>query len=725
MQNHQGDDKPSEDGNSNIDQEVDAVSSTPARSPRAVLASKASTPAESPREVLTKPVHQYGEANAVCTEVGAHRPFPYSDLAAKERKALAALLGQCTSKLEKDLRQSLQMYKLALEDSIPCELERIRTQRPEDRVLLPAAQSDPDPADPDFQNEARSNPTVRFTTHTSWQEEQHAGPMDSINSQKLDRPGSRKVTTLSRVTAASRDSIHSARKTSGMYREALIHRMQSLERVFGGRGKEMPKEADRKSQAESPQQRHRRLRASLRFLRAPSVIHGTMFNLLSAALILGNAIFIGVQTHIGIQNEFQGIEGEKQDISWETPELLFLAFFTAELTIRIRYDKLSFFRGVEWRWNLFDSAIVGLSLIETVAASILSGVGLKFPFLRLVRVVRVLRVLKVLHMIPFFKRLGLMMHSVAASLSALAPAFVLLILVMYMYGICVMQGIINHIESNPVQQMEDWLAILELRFGRISQTMSTLFMSITGGISWVEVLDGLNQIDGVYNLIYMFYVGFVQICVLNIVTGVFVDTVHQMYQPEREEMVERETSKRKIMLQNLKALLEEADEDGSGSITWTEFEQFTNDVHIQMYLAAHEIDITQAKQIFELIDGSGTGEVSIDEFVLSFMAFKGAAKGADVVIMRNDIQKIVTKVIPWMVDTTKTMEDMKKLVQTLASMSPHLSDVPHVEDTERVILPSVGGKGGSGHGLGKSGHVPPTYCGRGLEGDTMPYGDPS
>mmetsp|Transcript_113391 Transcript_113391/g.331423 ORF Transcript_113391/g.331423 Transcript_113391/m.331423 type:complete len:714 (-) Transcript_113391:26-2167(-) len=713
MEPCQGDDgsgAPSENNDSDIDHKVDAVSSTPGRSSHWFFATEASAPAQSPREVLTKPVHHHCETNAACTNGSAHIPFPCADLAASERKGLAALLEQCTNKLEQDLRQSLQRYKFVLEDSIPHELERIRKQWLEDRVLLPAAQSDLDPAAPAFGSEDQP---ARFEANATWEDDRYAGLGDPISSPRRELPSTWKATRISRFTA----------RLSGQCSHALVNRLQGLERVFGG--KVSQHEAIRRSQATSIGTSHHSLRASIRYPSKPTMTRVTIFNLLSAALILANAIFIGFQTHLGIQNEFQGIEGEKQDISWETPELLFLAFFTAELTIRIRYDKLSFFRGVEWRWNLFDSAIVGLSLIETVAASILSGVGLKFPFLRLVRVVRVLRVLKVLHMIPFFKRLGLVMHSVAASLSGLAPAFVLLILVIYMYGICVMQGIINHIEANSIQQMEDWLAVLEFRFGTISSTMSTLFMSITGGISWVEVLDGLNQIDGVYNLIYMFYVGFVQICVLNIVTGVFVDTVHQMYQPEREEMVERETSKRKIMLQNLQTLLEEADEDGSGSITWEEFEQFTNDTHIQMYLAAHEIDITQAHDIFDLIDRSGTGEVSIDEFVLSFLAFKGAAKGADVVIMRNDIQKIVSKIFPWMIDTTKTMEDLKKLVQTVAFMSPHLADVSHVEDTERVILPSVGGKGDGRSGRCKNGHVPPTYCGRGPQGDTMPYSDPS
>lgn len=191
----------------------------------------------------------------------------------------------------------------------------------------------------------------------------------------------------------------------------------------------------------------------------------------------------------------------------------------------------------------------------------------------------------------------------------------------------------------------------------------------------------------------------VQICVLNIVTGVFVDTVHQMYQPERDEMIERESQKRKQMLQSLKNLLEEADSDESGSITWDEFDQFTQDRHIKMYLSAHEIDITQAKEIFELIDRSGEGEVSIDEFVLSFMEFKGAAKGADVVILRNDVNKILLKLSHFIQESAKSTVELKRLVES----QHHLAKAPELYDTEPVCLPPRSGKGGNSSGGGKGG----------------------
>jgi len=151
------------------------------------------------------------------------------------------------------------------------------------------------------------------------------------------------------------------------------------------------------------------------------------------------------------------------------------------------------------------------------------------------------------------------------------------------------------------------------------------------------------------------------------------------------------------MLNNLKSLLKEADDDGSGTISWNEFEAFTSDPHIKMYLAAHEIDISQARQIFDLIDCDAEGEVSIDEFVISFMEFKGAAKGADVVILRNLVNTILMRLTPFITDSRSSLDDIRFLIrsQSLQQRSTW-SAAGFLEEDDMLELPGVGGGRRSG-----------------------------
>merc|ERR1712217_312916 len=124
-----------------------------------------------------------------------------------------------------------------------------------------------------------------------------------------------------------------------------------------------------------------------------------------------------------------------------------------------------------------------------------------------------------------------------------------------------------------------------------------------------------------------------------------------------------EIAKRKAILQTIRTIFEEADEDGSGTITWEEFECFMGDENILMYLSSLEIDITQAREIFDLIDCDGKNEVGIDEFVLGFLEMKGAAKGADVAILRNNFHKLSVKLANFLQETARNLEDLKGLVE--------------------------------------------------------------
>jgi len=62
---------------------------------------------------------------------------------------------------------------------------------------------------------------------------------------------------------------------------------------------------------------------------------------------------------------------------------VFIGIFTAEMTLKIiALDPYSYFQE---GWNIFDSIIVTLSLMELCLQNVISGMGLLRPF-RLVRV---------------------------------------------------------------------------------------------------------------------------------------------------------------------------------------------------------------------------------------------------------------------------------------------------------------------------------------------------
>merc|ERR1711874_288611 len=87
------------------------------------------------------------------------------------------------------------------------------------------------------------------------------------------------------------------------------------------------------------------------------------------------------------------------------------------------------------------------------------------------------------------------------------------------------------------------------------------------------------------------------------------------------------------------------------------------DEQIMLYLQSLEIDISAARDIFDLLDSNMRGEVGIDEFVLGFLEMKGTAKGADVAILRNNVHKIAIKLAQFMDLTRKDLDEIKDLAE--------------------------------------------------------------
>merc|ERR1711933_536397 len=72
------------------------------------------------------------------------------------------------------------------------------------------------------------------------------------------------------------------------------------------------------------------------------------------------------------------------------------------------------------------------------------------------------------------------------------------------------------------------------------------------------------------------------------------------------------------------------DKDGTGTISKQELMEHLTTDETGAYLKTLDVTVTDAQGVFKLLDVTGTGEVSIDEFVLSLMRFQGGARAVDV-----------------------------------------------------------------------------------------------
>merc|ERR1719265_1576718 len=93
--------------------------------------------------------------------------------------------------------------------------------------------------------------------------------------------------------------------------------------------------------------------------------------------------------------------------------------------------------------------------------------------------------------------------------------------------------------------------------------MLSLFFSISSGISWHEAMDPLTvHCSPWLTFVFLFYIAFTVFVILNVITGVFVESATEKANED----------KKKVLMYHLRKLFQSADTDGTGVLDWIKFQ---------------------------------------------------------------------------------------------------------------------------------------------------------
>merc|ERR1711870_43656 len=93
-----------------------------------------------------------------------------------------------------------------------------------------------------------------------------------------------------------------------------------------------------------------------------------------------------------------------------------------------------------------------------------------------------------------------------------------------------------------------------------------------------------------------------------------------------------------------KAFFHEADTDKSGMLSWEEFSEHLQDDKVKAYFQALELDVSQARGLFKLLDIDGNNQVGLNEFLDGCMRLKGQAKSIDVNMLLYENRRLMRKI---------------------------------------------------------------------------------
>lgn len=247
------------------------------------------------------------------------------------------------------------------------------------------------------------------------------------------------------------------------------------------------------------------------------------------------------------------------------------------------------------------------------------------------------RVLRAIRATPCFRELRYMVCAIIQSLASLFWALVLLVLIIYLFTICFINATVHELQQGDPSR--DLVEQLKSYYSSVGETMFCLLMAITGGVDWQELVDPLGEISYVYRIIFAIYIVFVLIGVLNVLTSHFVERAREIGKLDRDIKVQSELQQHDTLVAELRGMFEEVDKDGTGEITWQKFKEYLVHEDVQAYFAAHQIDTSDARELFNLLCVSDSEKVALEEFIMGCMKLKGQAKSADVATLLRESRR--------------------------------------------------------------------------------------
>jgi len=382
------------------------------------------------------------------------------------------------------------------------------------------------------------------------------------------------------------------------------------------------------------------------------------FQMLVVVLIVIDAIYAGLMTDATIRSAVEvydssGVQDTFVKSTWMiVVDTLMNSVFMVELLARMLALQQKFFYGPGWQWNFFDFSMV---VVSTTELTYLYSIGTSTNYtaaLRLLRVVRSLRVIRLLQFLPMLEDLQLMVLAFYSSSFALVAAMVLLLGVILMFAIVFDNSVASYIEH--AQQDNAHVDSLKVFFGSLSTTLLTLFMAMSGGIDWWDVVRLLMEVNSMCCVLFVFFVCLTVIAALNIITGVFVNeglTMARMDEDLRHQMDMRES---RAMAARLHNLFQTMEKHSPSEISLEELKAALQREDVCTLFSVLGIEITDPAVFFDLVDQDRNGFVEIDEFVVVCLRLRGRSGMMNMEISIQEITSQTKKVITY----TRTIADM-------------------------------------------------------------------
>lgn len=383
-------------------------------------------------------------------------------------------------------------------------------------------------------------------------------------------------------------------------------------------------------------------------------------------LIMANVILMG------IEEDVSSTLGQGDIPRWfNTVNLIMVSGFVVETILKhLAFGCSGFWCGAESGWNIFDFAVVVVSVVECAldlwAQSLDANSG-QVRILRTVRLIRALRGMRLVRLFRYVVALRTLLLSIIATTGSLFWTLLLLITLCYSFGMAIAQFVMDHCRFEAIDRTHDPNAIpdcpanLRKFWSSVPDSMLTLFLAISGGISWDEAFRPLREFSPLGTALLLLYIVIAVFAILNVVTGVFCNTAIESASADKELATVKYERKKKSQVETLRKIFEELDSSSADNISIKDVETAMSRGRLSNFLESMGISTEDVWTFFMLIDANENGLLDLDEFVSGCMQLNGPARSIQLAKMSYE-NKVTRREI------RNIMEELKQVSEQVSGV---------------------------------------------------------
>lgn len=366
------------------------------------------------------------------------------------------------------------------------------------------------------------------------------------------------------------------------------------------------------------------------------VVCSPLFEHTVMCLIVINAVMVGAQT-----NYMAGEVLDQIPLPYRVYDIFYLCVCIIEVLLRLYVFRLEFFRMWGWQWNVFDMVLVGGQVLEEIMTAAVGpktddnkGLIASLALFSIVRILRALRVVRVLKVLQHAQDLRLIVSCIAYSIRPLFWSLVVICTMTYIVSLYYTQLVTSvRFEYRNATDIDDeskeHLLALDQLYGSLFRSGLSLIQGITGGHDWDTIVRPVSvMVNPAATALLILYIGFAILAVMNVVTGLFCESAMERAQEVRQAS----------LVSRIRDVFENLDLDTSGSISLLEFEEHVETSAVQAYFKAMDIAPSEAKCLFETLDGDQSGVIDFEEFMHGCLRLQGSPRAADLLLFSSDVR---------------------------------------------------------------------------------------